>query len=84
MKSHESIKTVKRLVNQYKSGKTIDPILVRKKGNKFQIFTQSRTTRIAHIAPGAIHPRHALEKRGDMRRDRSMQFCIGIGLPNHP
>jgi ParB family chromosome partitioning protein len=38
MKSPESIKIVKRLVNQYKSSKTIDPILVRKKGNKFQIL----------------------------------------------
>jgi ParB family chromosome partitioning protein len=38
MKSPESIKIVKRLVSKYKSGETIDPILVRKKGNKFQIL----------------------------------------------
>jgi hypothetical protein len=38
MKTPESIKTVKDLVAIYKKGKKIDPILVRKKGDKFQIL----------------------------------------------
>jgi len=38
MKTPESIETIKNLAAAYKKGKKIDPILVRKKGDKFQIL----------------------------------------------
>jgi len=38
MKSPESIENIKNLAAMYKKGKKIDPILVRKKGSKFQIL----------------------------------------------
>lgn len=38
MKEPDSIKAVKELVALYKKGKKLDPILVRKKGDKFQIL----------------------------------------------
>lgn len=38
MKAPESIESVKNLAAKYKKGKKIDPILVRKRGNKFQIL----------------------------------------------
>jgi len=38
MKTPESIETIKNLATTYKKGKKIDPILVRKKGDKFQIL----------------------------------------------
>ncbi len=38
MKSPESIENIKNLAVMYKKGKKIDPILVRKRGNKFQIL----------------------------------------------
>ena len=38
MKSPESIENIKNLATMYKKGKEMDPILVRKKGNRFQIL----------------------------------------------
>jgi ParB-like nuclease domain len=38
MKSSESIENIKNLAAMYKKGKKIDPILVRKKGSRFQIL----------------------------------------------
>lgn len=38
MKSPESIENIKNLAAMYKRGKEMDPILVRKKGNRFQIL----------------------------------------------
>ena len=38
MKSPESIENIKNLAVMYKKGKKIDPVLVRKRGNRFQIL----------------------------------------------
>ena len=38
MKTPESTEVIKQLITKYKNGKAVDPILVRKKGNKFQIL----------------------------------------------
>ena len=38
MKQPESVENIKNLAAMYKKGKKVDPILVRKKGNKFQIL----------------------------------------------
>ena len=38
MKSPEAIENIKNLIVMYKKGKKLDPLLVRKKGNRFQIL----------------------------------------------
>lgn len=55
MKTPESIESIKDLAAMYKKGKKIDPILVRKKGNRFQIldghhrFTAAKLAGLADI-----------------------------------